>query len=63
MCWILGLTGGAGSGKSTAADIFRELGHPIIDADRISRAVTAAGNSSFETLKPAKNSRPLSIAP
>lgn len=43
MCWILGLTGGAGSGKSTAADIFRELGLPIIDADRISRAVTAAG--------------------
>ena len=42
MCWILGLTGGAGSGKSTAADIFRELGLPIIDADRISRAVTAA---------------------
>ena len=53
MCWILGLTGGAGSGKSTAADIFRELGHPIIDADRISRAVTAAGGAAVPAIRQA----------
>ena len=53
MCWILGLTGGAGSGKSTAADIFRELGHPIIDADRISRAVTAAGGATVPAIRQA----------
>ena len=53
MCWILGLTGGAGSGKSTAADIFRELGLPIIDADRISRAVTAAGGAAVPAVRQA----------
>ena len=53
MCWILGLTGGAGSGKSTAADIFRELGLPIIDADRISRAVTAAGGAAVPAIRQA----------
>lgn len=38
----LGLTGGIGSGKSTIAGIFDGLGACIIDADAISRSVTAA---------------------
>ncbi len=33
----IGLTGGIGSGKSTAADYFAELGAAIIDADVIAR--------------------------
>lgn len=32
---IIGLTGGAGSGKSTVASLFHELGAYIIDADKI----------------------------
>lgn len=32
---LAGLTGGAGSGKSTAAGYFRQLGARVIDADRI----------------------------
>lgn len=37
---IMGLTGGIGSGKSTAVEIFREMGAVIIDADKISREVS-----------------------
>jgi len=37
---IIGLTGGVGSGKSTVAKMFQELGIDIIDADVIAREVT-----------------------
>lgn len=37
----VGLTGGIASGKSTVASLFAALGVPIIDADVISREVTA----------------------
>lgn len=38
--WV-GLTGGIGSGKSTAARFFADLGVPIIDTDVIARQLTA----------------------
>jgi len=37
----IGLTGGIGSGKTTVADMFAELGIMIIDADEIARTLTA----------------------
>lgn len=37
---IVGLTGGIASGKSTFAEIFRQKGIPVVDADEISRAAT-----------------------
>lgn len=37
---IVGLTGGIGSGKSAAADIFSSLGVPVIDTDAIAHQMT-----------------------
>ncbi|WP_424411387.1 dephospho-CoA kinase [Pasteurella sp. PK-2025] len=39
MTYIVGLTGGIGSGKSTVANLFAELGVPVIDADIVARQV------------------------
>ncbi len=36
---VLGLTGGIACGKSTACDVFRELGVKVYDADAIAREV------------------------
>lgn len=41
----IGLTGGIGSGKSTVAAMFAELGAVIIDADAISRALMEPGQA------------------
>ena len=46
----VGLTGGIGSGKSMVATFFAELGAFIIDADKISRSVTAVGGSAIEPI-------------
>jgi dephospho-CoA kinase len=40
---VLGLTGGIGTGKSTVAEILRELGAVVIDADEGARAVVEPG--------------------
>ena len=40
---IVGLTGGIGSGKSTVAKAFQQLGIETVDADRASRAVVEPG--------------------
>lgn len=40
----VGLTGGIATGKSTAARVLRELGAVVIDADQVSRDVTAPGS-------------------
>lgn len=47
----IGLTGGIGSGKSTVATLFGDLGAYVIDADKISRSVTAEGGQAIEPIK------------
>lgn len=39
MAYIVGVTGGIGSGKSTIVDLFVELGAKVIDADVVAREV------------------------
>lgn len=47
----VGLTGGIASGKSTVADMFAELGVPIIDTDVIAREVVAAGEPALNDIR------------
>lgn len=47
----VGLTGGIGSGKTTVAGFLRKHGAVVIDADAISRQVTAAGGPAIEPIR------------
>lgn len=47
----IALTGGPGSGKSTVARMFRELGAEVIDADEVAHAVVAQGTTAWEELR------------
>jgi dephospho-CoA kinase len=47
---LIGLTGGIGSGKSTVSGMLAALGAVVIDADAISRSLTAAGGSAIEPI-------------
>lgn len=44
---VVALTGGIGSGKSTVAQCFAELGALVIDADQLSRMVIERGSDGF----------------
>lgn len=44
MAYVIGLTGGIGSGKTTVANLFSELGVPVIDADIVARQVVEKGS-------------------
>jgi dephospho-CoA kinase len=47
---LVGLTGGIGSGKSTAAELFHEHGAVVIDADEIARFVVEPGQPALAAL-------------
>jgi len=44
---LVGLTGGIATGKSTVAAILRDLGVPVIDADRVAREVVEPGQPTL----------------
>lgn len=48
--WILGLTGGIGSGKSAAAQHFGSLGIHLVDADQAARWVVEPGRPALQRI-------------
>ncbi len=44
---LVGLTGGVGSGKSTVAEMLRELGADVVDADQATHAVYEPGSPGY----------------
>lgn len=53
MIFVVGLTGGIGSGKSAAADCFVTLGVPVVDTDAIAHELTAPGGAAIEPIRQA----------
>ncbi len=50
---VIVLTGGIGSGKSLAADHFASKGITVVDADALSRQLTAPGGAAIATIRSA----------
>ena len=51
MTYCVGLTGGVGSGKSTAARLFADLGAALVDTDAIAHALTAAHGAAMAAIE------------
>uniref|UniRef100_A0A2M3ZB03 Dephospho-CoA kinase domain-containing protein n=1 Tax=Anopheles braziliensis TaxID=58242 RepID=A0A2M3ZB03_9DIPT len=49
--FLVALTGGVASGKSTVTKIFRDNGVPVIDADAIAREVVEPGRPAWHKIK------------
>jgi dephospho-CoA kinase len=49
--YVVGLTGGIGSGKSAAADLFAAHGAAVIDTDAIAHALTRAGGAAMPAIR------------
>jgi len=50
MSYVIGLTGGIGSGKTLVSDRFAELGVAIIDTDIIARKIVEPGQPALQQL-------------
>lgn len=48
--YIIALTGGIGSGKSTAARLFQQHGATVLDTDQIARQLTLASSPCFQAI-------------
>jgi dephospho-CoA kinase len=53
MPYIVGLTGGIGSGKSAAAQSFADLGAAVVDTDAIAHELTAPGGAAIAPIRAA----------
>lgn len=53
MNFVVGLTGGIGSGKSTVAELFAARGAAIVDTDHLAHQLTAAGGAAMPAIRAA----------
>ena len=51
MPFVVGLTGGIGSGKSAAAEEFARLGATVVDTDAIAHELTAPGGAAIPAIR------------
>ena len=51
MSYVVGLTGGIGSGKSAVADLFAQRGIVVIDTDAIAHALTGVGGAAMPAIR------------
>jgi dephospho-CoA kinase len=51
MAFVVGLTGGIGSGKTAVADAFAALGIEIVDTDALAHRLAGAGEAGFEAIR------------
>lgn len=49
--WILGLTGGIGSGKTAASDYLASKGIEVVDSDQMARAVVQPGETAWLAIR------------
>ncbi len=49
--FVVGVTGGIGSGKSAATDILSQLGVTVVDADIVAREVVEPGEPALQAIK------------
>lgn len=51
MAFIIGLTGGIGSGKTSVANLFQALGVEIIDTDHVAHELTWSGGRAIDPIR------------
>ena len=53
VAYVVGLTGGIGSGKTAVADAFGKLGVEVVDTDQLAHRLSASGQPGFDAIRAA----------
>ena len=61
MTFVVGLTGGIGSGKSAVAELFVQRGAALVDTDAIAHQLTGPRGAAIAPLRPFSRVSPLRL--